>query len=51
MNPRHNERVIVGIDMSKRKFDTALLRGDKFKHKVFPNTKSGHEAMVTWLHK
>ena len=42
---------IVGIDMSKKKFDAALLRDNKFKHKVFPNTKSGHEAMVTWLQK
>ena len=42
---------IVGIDMSKQKFDAALLRDNKFKHKVFANTKAGHEAMVTWLHK
>ena len=40
---------IVGIDMSKKKFDLALLRNDKFKHKVFPNIKSGHEAVVAWL--
>jgi transposase len=42
-------KVIVGIDMSKKKFDVALLRNNKFKHKVFPNTKSGHEAMSAWL--
>jgi len=42
---------IVGIDMSKKKFDVALLRGNKFKHRVFANTKAGHEAMVTWLKK
>lgn len=48
-----NEQInaIVGIDMSKKKFDAALLRSNKFKHKVFPNTLSGHEAMVTWLQK
>jgi transposase len=48
-----NEQInaIVGIDMSKKKFDAALLRGNKFKHKVFPNTLSGHEAMVAWLQK
>lgn len=51
MNQHQNGKVIVGIDMSKKKFDAALLRGDKFKHNVFPNTKSGHEAMVTWLQK
>lgn len=42
---------IAGIDMSKKKFDAALLRDNKFKHKVFPNTKSGHKSFVTWLHK
>lgn len=49
MNEQVN--VIVGIDMSKKKFDAALFRNDKFKHKVFPNTKSGHEAILTWLQK
>lgn len=42
---------IAGIDISKKKFDLTLLRGDKFKHKVFPNTATGHKAVVTWLHK
>ena len=48
-----NEQInaIVGIDMSKKKYDAALLRGNKFKHKVFPNTQSGHKSMVTWLQK
>jgi transposase len=44
-------KVIVGIDMSKKKFDAALLRNNKFKHKVFPNSKTGHEAMSAWLQK
>ena len=34
MNKQVN--AIVGIDMSKQKFDAALLRDDKFKHKDFP---------------
>jgi transposase len=42
-------QVVVGIDMSKKKFDAALLRNGKFKHKVFPNTKTGHEAISAWL--
>lgn len=45
------DEAIIGIDMSKKKFDAALLRDNKFKHKVFPNTKAGHEAMIAWLHK
>ncbi|MDT7806745.1 MAG: Transposase [Acidobacteriota bacterium] len=32
----------LGIDISKSKFDVALLReGGKFKHRVFPNTEAG----------
>lgn len=46
-----HDAAIVGIDISKRKFDVALLRGGKFKHKVFPNTASGHKAVISWLQK
>lgn len=42
---------VVGIDVSKKKFDLALLHNDKSKHKVFPNDHSGHISVVTWLHK
>lgn len=45
------DRIIVGIDVSKKKLDLALLRNDKFKHKVFPNTPYGHQAVLSWLHK
>jgi transposase len=41
--------VVLGIDVSKHKFDLALLRQGKLKHKSFPNTSSGHEAMIGWL--
>jgi transposase len=51
MNKPDNSHAIVGIDMSKKKFDVALLRNDKFKHKVFPNTASGHREVIAWLHK
>lgn len=47
----NSTKVVVGIDMSKKKFDAALMRNRKFKHKVFPNTKSGQEAMSAWLQK
>jgi len=32
---------ILGIDISKKTFDVALLRAGKFKHKKFRNTESG----------
>jgi len=46
-----HDRAIVGIDISKKKYDLALLKNDKFKHKVFLNTRSGHQAVIAWLHK
>jgi len=39
----------VGIDISKAKFDIALLREGKFLSKVFPNTAAGHEELLRWL--
>jgi transposase len=43
---------ILGIDISKLKFDVALLRaGGKFKHRVFPNTPAGFLQLSAWLEK
>jgi transposase len=39
----------VGIDISKAKFDIALLRDGKFLSKVFANTASGHTELLKWL--
>ena len=40
----------LGIDVSKAKFDVALLlANDKFKSKVFANSASGFEALLQWL--
>jgi transposase len=42
----------LGIDISKLKFDVALLRaGGKFKHRVFPNTPAGFLQLSAWLMK
>ena len=40
---------ILGIDVSKRKFDVALLKDGKFKTKVFDNTDKGFVALCDWL--
>ena len=43
---------ILGIDISKLKFNVALLReGGKLKHHVFPNTQAGFLQLSTWLGK
>lgn len=45
-----NESVyVVGIDVSKRKLDLALLLNGKIKSKVFENTPAGHRALQHWL--
>lgn len=42
----------LGIDISKLKFDVALLRDTgKFKHRVFPNTPAGFGQLSAWLAK
>lgn len=40
---------VVGIDISKRKLDIALLANCKIKSKVFDNTVTGHSELVQWL--
>jgi transposase len=45
----HN--AILGIDVSKENFDVALLRGSKYKHKKFTNSRKGFEELTQWLGK
>lgn len=43
---------IIGIDISKLKFDLCLLReSGKLKHKIFPNTANGFAQLSAWLAK
>ncbi len=42
---------IVGIDISKAKFDAALLLGERVKYAVFSNTEAGFGQLLTWLAK
>lgn len=42
----------LGIDISKAKFDVALLRPDgKLRHRVFPNSPAGFQQLSAWLSK
>jgi len=42
--------VVLGVDIAKLKFDVCLVKeNQKFKHKVFANTKHGFEQLVAWL--
>ena len=42
---------IIGIDISKAKFDAALLAGERVRHAAFSNTEAGFEQLLTWLAK
>jgi transposase len=45
-------QAIIGIDISKQKFDLCLLRDNgKLKHKVFANSAAGFLQLSTWLKK
>lgn len=41
--------VVLGIDISKLKFDAALAVGAKFRTKVFANTPAGFAQLNEWL--
>ena len=41
----------LGIDISKKKFDVALLCDGKLKHKTLPNNPKGFEQLHQWLEK
>ena len=46
-----NAAPVVGIDVSKKKLDVALLIDGKIKSKVFENSPTGHRALLEWLGK
>ena len=48
-SPAQAASVFVGIDISKRKFDAARLRGGKTRNKVFDNNAAGFQALDSWL--
>lgn len=45
----HDISVFVGIDVSKRKLDCAVLLNGKIKSKVVSNDRPGFALLNTWL--
>ncbi len=43
--------ICLGIDVSKKKFDVAIIKEGKFKTKVFENSSEGYSSLVEWLSK
>lgn len=41
--------IVLGVDIAKRKFDCALLTGERFRTKVFENNASGIVACLGWV--
>ncbi len=39
---------ILGVDISKKKFDVCLLVDSKKRHKVFQNNQDGFAKLVVW---
>jgi transposase len=50
-NSNHSEYPVLGIDVSKKKFDVALPRDEKYKTKSFGNDAKGFKALEEWLHR
>ncbi|MCB8883947.1 transposase [Acidisoma cellulosilytica] len=42
---------ILDVDVSKMKFDVALLKKDHTKHGVFANNEAGFKHLWSWLEK
>jgi transposase len=42
---------VVGIDVSKKKLDVALLTNGKIRSKVLDNASEGHQQLLAWLAK
>jgi len=45
------EIISLGIDVSKKKFDVALLKVNKLHHKHFSNDSKGFKLLIEWLQK
>ena len=43
------DKVILGIDISKKHFDVALLVDNKYKNKNFTNDSTGFQSLKKWL--
>lgn len=47
---KNDDQFVLGIDISKKHFDVALLLpSGKRKNKKFPNTKGGFKSLLSWI--
>jgi transposase len=43
------DSIPIGVDIAKCKFDAAILRNGRYRHKVFPNTPAGFDLFLAWF--
>ena len=49
MSESKGVEAVLGVDVSKGKFNVALLRAKKYRHKSFPNNSGGFTKLDEWL--
>ena len=42
-------KIIIGVDIAKKKFDVASLDNGKYKHKTFSNDEQGYANFIIWI--
>lgn len=42
-------KIVIGIDIAKKKFDVASLNDGHYKHKTFINDDSGYANFISWI--
>lgn len=42
-------KIVIGIDIAKKKFDVASLNDGKYKHKTFINDDAGYADFISWI--
>lgn len=42
-------KIVIGVDIAKKKFDVASLNEGKYKHKTFTQDDSGYAGFLSWI--
>lgn len=42
-------KIVIGVDIAKKKFDVASLNDRKYKHKTFTNDEPGYADFIIWI--
>ncbi|MDD5580844.1 MAG: IS110 family transposase [Methylobacter sp.] len=42
-------KIVIGVDIAKKKFDVASLNEGKYKHQTFTNDEPGYAGFIIWI--